>query len=76
MKTKSILIIILLLVVLSSCQVPIDNYKGSIVIDKSGKTDFGYQMVIQTDRKYEAVARTIYVYKYDFDRFNLGDTIK
>jgi len=76
MKTKFILIIILLLVVLSSCQVPIENYKGSIVIDKEGKTPSGYKIVIQINKKYGAIDRTIYVYKYDYERFKVGDTIK
>lgn len=76
MKRIRTAFIMLMIVFLSSCETPIDNYKGSIVIDKIGKTPSGYKMVIQTNRKYEAIDRTIYVYKYDFDRFNLGDTIK
>ena len=76
MKRIRTAFIMLMIVFLSSCETPIDNYKGSIVIDKVGKTHSGYKMVIQTNRKYEAIDRTIYVYKYDYERFNIGDTIK
>lgn len=76
MKRIRTAFIILMIVFLSSCEVPIDNYKGSIVLNKSGKTEFGYQMAIQINEKMQVISRTIYVYKYDYERFNVGDTIK
>jgi hypothetical protein len=76
MKRIRTALIMLMIVFLSSCETPIDNYKGSIVINKAENTPFGYKMVIRTNRKDIAVDRMIYVYKYDYERFNVGDTIK
>jgi hypothetical protein len=74
MKNKILIIITILL--LTSCErVPIINYKGEIIKEKS--TNYEKWYVLQ---KYDSLSNkykthTIYVYDVDFI-YNVGDTIK
>ena len=52
---------------------PIDNYKGSIVCEKYNTDKITIKRLDKDSNYYFS---TIYVLKIDFDRYNLGDTIK
>ena len=81
---KNLIIAVLVLAMLlpfAGCKRPIDNYKGGIVIEKiHAAENAGYKVGIQYPSKYEnSLPYTyikIHVTKYDYDRFNEGDTIK
>lgn len=81
---KNLIIAVLVLAMLLpfvGCKRPIDNYKGGIVIEKIHVAEnAGYKVGIQYPSKDEKswpyTYIKIYVTKYDYNRFNEGDTIK
>lgn len=77
MKSKLTLIFTLLVIAFSavSCQEPIDCYKGSIVLEKQGEKPCGHKIIVQKTNFYpngrkEIISRIVYVYQYDYDRFD------
>jgi len=66
------LLILATLILLGSCSkaVPIENYKESIVYEKY--TFFGYYFSLKVKNEFIEI-RTL---KYDYNKYNIGDTIK
>ena len=71
---KLIICIVVASVLLSSCddeRETLENYKGGVVYDKKQKLR-GDSFDILKDKKFYVV----FVYRYEYDLYKLGDTIK
>jgi len=73
MRTIIKLLIISIILISTGCnQVPIERYCSGIIISKSHKLT-GYKIRLKYDG---IITNNIYITKYDYERFNIGDTIK
>ena len=73
------LLILLMSILTFSCSspVPIDNYSGCIIKEKRKNNFPEYFLIIQTKNVYEQYQLIkIEVLSSDYDRYNIGDTIK
>lgn len=70
------LLLLTLVILLCGCQRPIDKYKGAIILEKKGVTAVGFKVAIQKGFGDEACTFDVFVYEYDYNRYNVGDTIK
>lgn len=75
---KYLLILLMSILTFScSCPVPIDNYSGCIIKEKRKNNYPEYFLIIQTKNVYEQYQLIkIEVLSLDYDRYNVGDTIK
>lgn len=82
---------LLLLGVVEICTVerPLNNYKNAVIVEKSEERVSNNYVVLELkkikqvklhsaviDRKEKYYTRIVYVNKYDFNRYEVGDTIK
>lgn len=71
------ILFILALALLTSClseEKPLEDYKGSMVVGKSNALVRQLQLKYKEGEKYKY--HYVYVCQYDYERYNLGDTIK
>ena len=74
------LLFLLTAIFLIGCAEPINRYKGSVIINKK-HVFAGYKIASQEEYidnwgNPGVYLYEFYVYKYDYERFELGDTIK
>lgn len=74
-KLKGLLLVLMLLLV-SCVEEPVDNWKSAIVVDKFVNAVGGKFQLKYYTKDNEWKFAYIYVVKYDFDRYHIGDTIK
>lgn len=67
--------ILLFIVSLWSCVQPIDNYKGGIIYIKDNR-DTPSVVIKLKDKNDKYFFKKIYLIDFDFNRYNVGDTIK
>ncbi len=67
---------ITLVLVNSTKKIPIENYKHSIVYEKATHTS-EYSFILKyKDDDSVFKFKTVYIFKLDFDKYEIGDTIK
>lgn len=77
MKKITLILLLSLGILVTSCyEEPIENYRRCVVVDKNvqGKPWFKLKKWNGNDGRYNF--KVVYVVKYDYDRYNIGDTIK
>lgn len=74
---RKLIIIVTIFFLFTSCGVqPIENYEGGVVCEK-WKTPVGNcRLFIKVHKEGKYRYTTISVLSFDYDRYNVGDTIK
>lgn len=73
---KLIICLACIAILCASCEKPIDNYKGDIVIQEK-QLHHSYSVMLQHKTKSDKWRIVeVLVFEHDYNRFNVGDTIK
>lgn len=83
------IILFLGIAVICTAECPLNNYKNAVIVEKSNERDRNNYVVLELkkikqvrlhsviiDKKEKYYTRIVYVNKYDFNRYEVGDTIK